>query len=210
MSLTQEAFDTSTSVDRATPQRMEDAARRTLDIVAALALLVATLPVFVAIAVAIRLDSPGPAIFRQVRVGRNRLLFPLLKFRTMHIGTPELPTEHLPDATAAITRVGRLLRRTSLDELPQLINVLRGEMSLVGPRPLLYNHDGLLGLRDSHGLNHLTPGITGWAQINGRDEIGDIEKVALEREYAARRNLWLDIIILVRTTAVVWTGRGAN
>lgn len=183
--------------------------KRCLDLLIGIPALILLAPVFAACAVAVRLDSSGPAIFRQVRVGRSAQPFTLLKFRTMHVGTPNLSTAEMSrQAKSPITRVGAFLRRYSLDELPQLINILRGEMSLVGPRPALPTQSVVNELRHQAGVDDLLPGITGWAQINGRDDLSDDEKVACDAWYRANQSLWLDLKILVHTALPVFSGRG--
>jgi len=185
--------------------------KRGFDAVAAVALLaVFALPMML-IAIAIRLDSEGPALFRQRRSGRGSREFVIFKFRTMAAGTPDLAS-HLIAGNAArrITRLGGFLRRTSLDELPQLINILRGDMSLVGPRPALFNQDDLIAMRQREGIDALRPGVTGWAQINGRDDIPMDRKVAYDRHYLERCSAALDLLILIRTPIALITGRGAN
>jgi lipopolysaccharide/colanic/teichoic acid biosynthesis glycosyltransferase len=184
-------------------------AKRCFDLLLALPALILLAPVFAVCALAIRLDSPGPALFRQARVGRGSRPFTLIKFRTMHIGTPTLSTEEMArQAKSPVTRVGAFLRRYSLDELPQLINILRGEMSLVGPRPALPSQTVVNELRRQIGVEDLLPGITGWAQINGRDDLSDDEKVARDAWYRANISLWLDLKILVLTVLPVLSGRG--
>ena len=161
------------------------------------------------IAVAVVLDSPGGAIFAQERVGRDNRLFRLYKFRSMRRGTPNISTAELQaHAASHVTRIGAFLRRTSLDELPQLVNILRGEMSLVGPRPALPSQSHLNELRTAEGVADLLPGITGWAQINGRDELTDEQKVAHDAYYRHHRSFRLDLAILFRTVTAVISGRG--
>jgi len=185
--------------------------KRGLDLLIAAALLVLLAPVMLLVAIAIRLDSPGPALFRQRRIGRGSSEFVILKFRTMKAGTPDLAS-HLIQGSAAsrITGIGGFLRRTSLDELPQLWNVLRGDMALIGPRPALYNQYDLIALRQAEGVDALRPGVTGWAQVNGRDELPIPEKVRLDREYLVRCGAALDIDVMARTVLVLFTGRGVN
>ena len=173
------------------------------------ALLLLALPLLVLAAV-VRLTSPGPALYWSQRVGRGNRLFAMPKFRTMRIDTPEVATHLLDDPDRWLTPPGSLLRRTSLDELPQLWSVLVGEMSLVGPRPALFNQDDLVALRTAAGVDALRPGVTGWAQINGRDEIAISEKVALDAEYLRRRSFWFDLAILLRTVLPVVTGKGVT
>lgn len=166
-------------------------------------------PLLGALCLAIRLDSRGPALFRQKRVGRDGQEFVLLKLRTMKVGTPELPTDILQSqGYDPRTRLGKLIRRLSLDELPQLVNVLRGEMSLVGPRPALPTQETLNEKRRVAGVETLLPGITGWAQINGRDEIEEDEKVRLDVFYLEKRSIMMDMAILFQTFAPVLSGKG--
>jgi Sugar transferases involved in lipopolysaccharide synthesis len=162
---------------------------------AATALVVLGIPLL-GIALLVRLTSPGPVLYWSDRVGKNNVLFKMPKFRTMRVGTPAVATHLLDDPERYLTPIGSLLRTTSLDELPQLWSVLRGDMSFVGPRPALFNQDDLVALRTEHGVHALIPGVTGWAQINGRDELPIPEKVKLDVEYLQRRSFWFDIIIL--------------
>ena len=173
------------------------------------ALLLLAIPLLVLAAV-VSLTSPGPALYWSQRVGRGNRLFAMPKFRTMRIDTPEVATHLLDDPDRWLTPPGSLLRRTSLDELPQLWSVLVGDMSLVGPRPALFNQDDLVALRTAAGVDALRPGVTGWAQINGRDEIAIPEKVALDAEYLRRRGFWFDLWILIATVAPVLTGKGVT
>ena len=170
------------------------------------ALLLLAIPLLVVAAV-VRLTSPGPALHWSKRVGRNNVLFVMPKFRTMRIDTPQVATHLLEQADRWLTPPGAFLRRTSLDELPQLWSVLVGDMSLVGPRPALFNQDDLVALRTAAGVEALRPGVTGWAQINGRDEVSIPEKVALDAEYLRRQGFWFDLTILLRTVLPVVTGK---
>jgi O-antigen biosynthesis protein WbqP len=184
--------------------------KRFFDLLVAILLMVPAALLGIVIAVLVRITSPGPALFRTERVGRNNELFTMYKFRTMRTDTPQVATHLLENPDAFVTPVGRLLRRTSLDELPQLINVLRGNMSLVGPRPALFNQRDLVQSRTERGVHRLVPGITGWAQVNGRDELPIGAKVDLDADYLAKRSLLLDLRILVRTVAQSITGRGVS
>lgn len=169
---------------------------RFLDLLlAVLAALVLAVPAAL-VALAVRLTSPGPALYWSTRVGRNNDHFQMPKFRTMRLGTPAVATHLLADARAALTPIGGFLRKTSLDELPQLWSILRGDMGFVGPRPALFNQDDLVALRTEKGVHHLKPGVTGWAQVRGRDALSIPQKVALDAEYLVRRNIWLDLHIL--------------
>jgi O-antigen biosynthesis protein WbqP len=148
---------------------------------------------------AVRLTSKGPLIYWSERVGRNNIAFEMPKFRSMRIDTPAMATHLLNNPDAYLSPIGGFLRRSSLDEIPQLFSVLKGDMSFVGPRPALYNQDDLIALRTEKGVNKLLPGITGWAQVNGRDELSIPDKVALDVEYLNRQSFWFDIKILWMT-----------
>lgn len=185
-------------------------AKRAFDILAAGAGLVVLSPLMAAIALAVRLDSPGPALHWSSRVGRYNAIFRMPKFRTMRVGAPNVATHLLPDPDAWITPLGRFLRRSSLDELPQLWSVLVGDMSLVGPRPALFNQDELVALRTEAGVDSLRPGVTGWAQVNGRDELPIPEKARLDADYLARKGLILDLKIILMTLATAFTGQGVR
>lgn len=166
-------------------------------------------PLFLAICVAIKLDSRGPVFFKQKRVGYRKTYFEIYKFRTMYIDTPKnIPTHMLKDPEQYITKVGKFLRKTSLDELPQLINILKGDMSFVGPRPALWNQDDLVAERDKYGANLVPPGLTGWAQIHGRDELEIPVKAALDGEYVKKFGLWMDIRCFFGTFTAVLFHRG--
>jgi O-antigen biosynthesis protein WbqP len=190
------------------PRGVYGLAKRGLDCLSASLALVLLSPVMVTVAVLIRMDSPGPALFRQRRSGRGSGEFVIFKFRTMQVGTPDLASHLMGPGSSRVTRIGKLLRRTSLDELPQLLNVVRGDMALVGPRPALYNQDDLIGMRQAHGIDAYRPGVTGWAQIHGRDEIPLDLKVSYDRFYAERCSAWLDLWILMRTVVTLFSSRG--
>jgi colanic acid biosynthesis glycosyl transferase WcaI len=180
------------------------AAKYTLDFAVALAMLVATSPLFVALSVLVRIDSPGPALFRQRRIGVHSQEFPIWKFRTMYRHAPNIATDlMMVEPTDYTTRVGRLLRKTSLDELPNFWNILRGDMSVVGPRPALYNQYELIEARRRSAADLMRPGLTGWAQINGRDSITLDEKVRLDEFYVRNCSLLLDLRILLGTFSVI-------
>ena len=156
------------------------------------------------VGIAVRLDSPGPVLFRQKRVGRNGQYFYIYKFRTMRIDTPhDMPTHLLNHPDFFITRVGRFLRKTSLDELPQLFNILKGDMALVGPRPALWNQEDLISERERYGANSVRPGLTGWAQIHGRDELPIREKAELDGYYVHHIALGMDLECLWKTAGAV-------
>jgi O-antigen biosynthesis protein WbqP len=177
--------------------------KRSFDLLLALiATSLLALPVLL-IALAVRLSSPGPVIYWSDRVGRYNRIFKMPKFRSMRIETPAVATHLLNDPQHWVTPVGAFLRKSSLDELPQLWSILRGDMSFVGPRPALYNQDDLITLRTQVGVHTLMPGLTGWAQTNGRDELPIPQKVALDTEYLRRHNLLFDIRILWLTLVKV-------
>ena len=161
-------------------------------------LVLLSIPVLI-IVVAIRLTSKGPALYWSDRVGVNNKIFKMPKFRSMLIDTPAVATHLLDNPDAYLSPIGDFLRSTSLDELPQLFSVLKGDMSFVGPRPALYNQDDLIALRTERGVDKLLPGITGWAQVNGRDELSIPDKVALDVEYLNRQSFWFDVKILWMT-----------
>ena len=173
--------------------------KRIFDLLVALGLMLILAPLFLLVGLAVRLTSVGPVLFRTQRVGKGNKLFTMYKFRTMRMHTPQVATHLLKEPDQFLTPIGKLLRRTSLDELPQLINVLCGEMSLVGPRPALFNQDDLITLRTAEGVHEMTPGITGWAQVNGRDELPIPEKVKLDEWYMKNQSFWLDLKILGMT-----------
>ena len=183
--------------------------KRLLDIICSLCGVVVLSPVFLILAVWIKLDSPGPVFFRQKRVGKHKAYFNILKFRTMRTDAPhDMPTHLLENPEAFITRSGAFLRRTSLDELPQIINILVGQMSVVGPRPALWNQDDLLAERDRYGANDVTPGLTGWAQVNGRDELEIEEKARLDGEYVHHLTLKMDATCVLMTVGSVLRQKG--
>ena len=150
-------------------------------------------------AIAVRLTSTGPSLYWSDRVGRDNVIFRMPKFRSMRVDTPAVATHLITDPNKFITPIGGFLRRSSLDEIPQLFSVLKGDMSFVGPRPALHNQNDLIALRIEKGVDKLLPGITGWAQINGRDELSIVDKVALDVEYMNRRSFWFDVKILFIT-----------
>jgi lipopolysaccharide/colanic/teichoic acid biosynthesis glycosyltransferase/glycosyltransferase involved in cell wall biosynthesis len=197
-------------VVRAVPSGFHAFGKRAFDLLVSGLGLVLLSPIFLLIAILVKRSSPGPAFFRQRRPGRGSREFIMLKFRTMRTGTPDLASHLVGSANDFVTPVGKWLRRTSLDELPQLINVWKGEMGLVGPRPALFNQDDLIAQRVARGIDALRPGVTGWAQINGRDDIPLDLKVRYDAEYLERISPALDLAILIRTFTAVFTGRGAN
>ncbi len=173
--------------------------KRLFDLLLALLTTLLLLLPIVIVSLLVRFTSPGPILYWSDRVGRKNLLFKMPKFRSMKMGTPAVATHLLSNPDAYLTPVGSFLRRSSLDELPQLWSILRGDMSVVGPRPALFNQHDLIELRTKAGIHQLTPGLTGWAQINGRDELPIPEKVALDIEYLHRQSLVFDIKIVFLT-----------
>lgn len=174
--------------------------KRLMDIVLSFIGLVILSPIFLILIIAIKIDSKGPVLFKQKRIGINKSHFNILKFRTMRIDTPkDTPTHLLDNPDHWITKVGKILRKTSLDELPQIINILKGEMSIIGPRPALWNQYDLIEERDKYGANDIRPGLSGWAQINGRDELPIEIKAKLDGEYVQKLSLWMDVKCFFRT-----------
>ena len=188
--------------------------KRGIDVVLSFMGLVILAPFFVLLALAVKLDSKGPVFFRQKRVGIHKKYFYILKFRTMRTDTPkDMPTHLLQDPEQYITKTGRFLRKTSLDELPQIINILKGDMSIIGPRPALWNQDDLIAERDKYGANDVPVGLSGWAQINGRDELPIAEKARLDGEYVQKMSFAFDckcffgtIISVLKSDGVVEGG----
>ena len=185
--------------------------KRALDVVLSLCALAVLSPVMLIVALLIKLDSPGPVFFKQKRYGKNRSFFEIYKFRSMRTDTPrDVPTDALQGANSFITPLGNVLRKTSLDELPQLWNILRGDMSLIGPRPALWNQDDLMALRDEYGASMIRPGLSGWAQVNGRDAIELEQKARYDGEYASNvsflfdlKCLWLTFVKVIRREGIV-------
>ena len=173
--------------------------KRVFDLLLALLASFLLLVPIVLVALLVKLTSKGPALYWSDRVGKNNAIFKMPKFRSMKTDTPAVATHLLPDPKSALTPIGGFLRKSSLDELPQLWCILKGDMSFVGPRPALFNQDDLITLRTEKGIEKLMPGLTGWAQVNGRDELPIPQKVALDVEYADKQGFWFDIKILWRT-----------
>jgi O-antigen biosynthesis protein WbqP len=192
--------------------------KRLLAIVLSLLGLICLGWLLILLCIAIKIDSPGPVLFKQKRVGQGKSHFYILKFRTMRIDTPkDMPTHLLANPEQYITRVGKFLRKTSLDELPQLLNILKGDMAIIGPRPALWNQFDLIAERDKYGANDIRPGLTGWAQINGRDELEIDVKARLDGEYVQRLSFGFDvkcflgiIAAVLRSDGVVEGGTGAK
>ena len=168
-----------------------------------------TIP-FLIIAVLVRVSSSGSVIYWSTRMGRNNKTFKMPKFRTMRLNTPDIATHLIENADQFVTPIGRILRKTSLDELPQLWSILKGDMAFVGPRPALYNQDDLIVLRTQKGIHRLTPGVTGWAQIHGRDDLPIPEKVEMDFYYIRNRSTALDLNIIWRTFFTVFKSKGIS
>lgn len=183
--------------------------KRLIDIVVSgIAIIILAVPMLI-IAVAIKIDSPGPVLFRQKRFGIHKSIFYIYKFRTMYIDTPKnIPTHQLKDAVSHITKVGKFLRKTSMDELPQLFNIFKNDMSIVGPRPVVRKEVDLIEEREKYGANDIKPGLTGWAQVNGRDELEVTEKAKLDGEYVEKQSLLFDIKCILKTVVYVFTSDG--
>lgn len=183
--------------------------KRFYDILGSLIGLLILSPIYLFIVLLIKVDSSGPILFKQKRIGRHKKHFYILKFRTMKIDTPkDIPTHMLTNPEKYITKMGKFLRKTSLDELPQIINILKGDMSIIGPRPALWNQFDLIEERDKYGVHDLYPGITGYAQIKGRDRLSISEKAALDGEYVKKISFWLDIKIFFKTVIKVFKSEG--
>jgi len=184
--------------------------KRVFDLVFALVLVLILLFVLILIVLFIKLSSKGPVLYWSDRVGKNNRIFRMPKFRTMKIKTPEIATHLMINPDQFLSPIGGFLRQTSLDELPQLFSILKGDMSFVGPRPALHNQEDLIILRLEHGLQKLLPGLTGWAQVNGRDDLSIPEKVMLEVEYMQKKSFWFDLKILWLTFLKVINRKGVS
>lgn len=184
--------------------------KRLFDLLIALAAAVFLVPLVLGVALVIRLTSPGPVLYWSERVGRHNRIFKMPKFRSMRIDTPAVATHLLENPDQWLTPIGSFLRKSSLDELPQLWSIVKGDMSFVGPRPALFNQDDLIALRTEKGVHELVPGLTGWAQVNGRDELPIPQKVELDAEYLRRRSFLFDLKILVMTALKVVSRDGVS
>ena len=183
--------------------------KRGIDFLLSLIALVLLSPLFLILCIWIKLDSKGPILFKQKRVGKDKTYFHILKFRTMYVDTPkDMPTHLLANPDQYITKAGRFLRKTSLDELPQILNILKGDMAIIGPRPALWNQYDLIEERDRYHANEIKPGLSGWAQINGRDELEIEVKAKLDGEYVERSSFLFDVKCLIRTITSVLRSDG--
>lgn len=180
-----------------------DFIKRLLDILLSITGIIILLPLLIIVPILIKAESRGPIIFKQVRAGRDSKPFYIYKFRSMRIDAPNLATNDFIDSNNFITNIGGFIRKTSIDEIPQLFNILKGDMSIVGPRPVILDEIDLIELRRGYRVDSMLPGITGWAQINGRDSIGNIEKVKYDYEYLIKRNIGFDLYIIVMTVLKV-------
>lgn len=185
-----------------------DTMKRVLDSILAGVFLIVFSPLFLIVAILVKCTSKGPAFYKQRRIGLNNKEFVIYKFRTMKIDTPTVATNLLNNPQSYITSIGGFLRSSSLDELPQLINIIKGDMSFVGPRPALYNQYDLIDLRTQNGIHMIRPGLTGWAQVNGRDEIDDSEKVRFDRYYLEHMGIVFDLRIIILTAVNVFLRKG--
>lgn len=191
--------------------------KRIIDIFLSLVAIIILLPFFLIFSIIIKIESPGAILFRQKRIGKDKKNFVIYKFRTMRTDTPkDMPTHMLKNAESYITKFGNIMRKTSIDELPQLINILKGDMSIIGPRPALWNQEDLIAERDKYKANDIRPGLTGWAQINGRDELTIPEKARFDGEYVKKVSFLFDMKIFLKTIVNVFKhegvveGEGAN
>ena len=190
-------------------KRIYFAIKRILDIILSIIVLIILCPFLVIFSIIIKIESKGPVLFKQKRVGKNKKLFTIYKFRTMRTDTPkDMPTHMLKNAENYITKFGNIMRKTSIDELPQLFNILKGDMSIIGPRPALWNQDDLIKERDKYHANDIRPGLTGWAQVNGRDELEIPVKAKYDGEYVEKMSLWFDIKIFFKTIINVFKHEG--
>lgn len=183
--------------------------KNVLDFILSLLALMVLFPFFCIFAIIIKLESKGPVFFKQKRIGKNKKEFYIYKFRTMRTDTPkDMPTHMLKNADSYITKSGKIFRKASIDELPQIINILKGQMSIIGPRPALWNQDDLIEERDKYNANSIRPGLTGWAQVNGRDELEIPIKAKFDGEYVEKMSLWFDIKIFFKTIIKVFKHDG--
>jgi len=177
--------------------------KRIIDVGCSLLGIITLSPVLVIVSILIKLESKGPIIFKQLRAGKNSQPFYIYKFRSMKVDTPNVATNDFNNASDYITKIGKFIRKTSLDEIPQLFNILKGDMSIVGPRPVILEEVELIELRQVYNVDKILPGITGWAQINGRDNIGNEEKVKYDYEYLTKKSILMDLYIIVMTALKV-------
>lgn len=190
-------------------KRIYFAIKRILDIILSIIVLIILCPFLIIFSIIIKIESKGPVLFKQKRVGKNKKLFTIYKFRTMRTDTPkDIPTHLLKNAESYITKFGNIMRKTSIDEIPQLFNIVKGDMSIIGPRPALWNQDDLIKERDKYYANDIRPGLTGWAQVNGRDELEIPVKAKYDGEYVEKMSLWFDVKIFFKTIINVFKHEG--
>ena len=190
-------------------KRIYFAIKRILDVILSIIVLIILCPFLIIFSIIIKVESEGPILFKQKRVGKNKKIFTIYKFRTMRTDTPkDMPTHMLKNAESYITKFGNIMRKTSIDELPQLFNIVKGDMSIIGPRPALWNQDDLIKERDKYHANDIRPGLTGWAQVNGRDELEIPIKAKYDGEYIEKVSLWFDIKIFFKTIINVFKHEG--
>lgn len=190
-------------------RRIYFAIKRILDIILSIVVLIILCPFLIIFSIIIKVESEGPILFKQKRVGKNKKIFTIYKFRTMRTDTPkDMPTHMLKNAESYITKFGNIMRKTSIDELPQLFNIVKGDMSIIGPRPALWNQDDLIKERDKYNANDIRPGLTGWAQVNGRDELEIPVKAKYDGEYVDKVSLLFDIKIFFKTIINVFKHEG--
>lgn len=190
-------------------KRIYFAIKRILDIILSIIVLIILCPFLIIFSIIIKIESKGPVLFKQKRVGKNKKLFTIYKFRTMRTDTPkDIPTHLLKNAESYITKFGNIMRKTSVDEIPQLFNIVKGDMSIIGPRPALWNQNDLIKERDKYYANDIRPGLTGWAQVNGRDELEIPVKAKYDGEYVEKMSLWFDVKIFFKTIINVFKHEG--
>lgn len=182
--------------------------KRMIDIIMSICGIIVLSPIYIVTAMAIKLESKGPIIFKQRRVGKNSKVFYIYKFRSMMVNTPNLSTAEFKNASDFTTKVGKFIRKTSIDELPQLFNILKGDMSIVGPRPVIEKETDLLELRQVYKVDTILPGVTGWAQVNGRDNVDVENKVKYDYEYLLRQGILFDFYIIIKTVKKVLSSDG--
>ncbi|MBC9875432.1 sugar transferase [Macrococcoides bohemicum] len=182
--------------------------KRAFDIISSTAAFILLFPVFLITAIVIKLDSPGPILFNQRRPGLNNKIFHIYKFRSMRVDTPDVATDKLESSSNYVTKSGKFIRKTSIDELPQLVNIIKGDMSVVGPRPALYNQYELIEKRTARDIHKVRPGLTGYAQVMGRDDLDDDEKVKFDDYYVKNQSFWFDMKIIALTILKVFKSDG--
>lgn len=184
--------------------------KRAFDIITSTLAFILFFPIFIVTAIAIKVDSPGPILFKQKRPGLNNKIFNILKFRSMRVDTPDVATDKLVGGASYVTKTGKFIRKTSIDELPQLINIMKGDMSVVGPRPALYNQYELIEKRTAKGIHLVKPGLTGYAQVMGRDDLNEDEKVMYDEYYVKHQSFMFDLKIILMTVQKIFKSEGVS